>query len=140
MRMMESKQRSQIFAESSKRGIDNELLHEIVENVTGKTSIKQLTYLEAAKVIGRIQGGCAASVKSQKRTDEGGDPETVQLRKKIYMLTGELGWNDDNNRINGFTRKMFKVDRVEWLTVRQCHKLIETLKKMVDRDEKKTVQ
>jgi len=39
MRMMEPKQRSQIFVEASKRGIDNELLHEIVFNVTGKESI-----------------------------------------------------------------------------------------------------
>jgi len=51
------------------------------------------------------------------------------------MLTEELGWNDDNQRINGFVKKMFKVERLEWLTMYQCNKLIEMLKKMVERKE-----
>lgn len=137
MRMMNAKQRGQIFAEAGKHGIDNELLHELVYNETGKTSIKQLTYLEAAKVVGRIQGGGAASAKGKKRTDEGGNTETIPMRRKIYMLTEELGWNNDEKRIRAYAVKMTGTDRLEWLTLRQCFVIIEGLKKMVERKNPK---
>ena len=38
-----------------KRGEDDDLLHELVNGMTGKTSIKELTYGEACKVIGEGQ-------------------------------------------------------------------------------------
>ena len=39
-----------------KRGEDDDLLHELVNGMTGKTSIKELTYGEACKVIGELEG------------------------------------------------------------------------------------
>lgn len=82
------------------------------------------------------QKGDVKAPARQKRTDTGGNVKTQRQRRQIYMLTGELGWNDDNRRISGMARKMFKVDRLEWLSQTQCSKLIEALKKMVDRKEK----
>ena len=73
---------------------------------------------------------------SKKRTDTGGNKNTQLQRKKIYSLTAILGWNDNNNRINGFVKRMFKVDRIEWLSEDDCSKLIEILKKMIIRQGK----
>ncbi len=40
-----------------KRNEEDDLLHELVEGMTGKKSIKALTYGEACKVIGELGGG-----------------------------------------------------------------------------------
>lgn len=131
VKMMTNKQRCAIWASANKHGIDNEAVHDIISSVANKESMKQLNYVEAAKVLDRINN----KRKTQKRTDEGGNPETVRLRNKIYSLTGELGWNNDNERINRFVYRMFKIDRLEWLPENKCHKLIEILKKMVSKTE-----
>ena len=39
-----------------KRNEEDDLLHELVESMTGKKSIKALTYSEACKVIGELEG------------------------------------------------------------------------------------
>lgn len=51
------------------------------------------------------------------------------------MLTEKLGWNGNANRVNGFVKKMFTVDRLEWLDGEQCSTLIEMLKRMIDREQ-----
>ena len=68
---------------------------------------------------------------THKRT---GNPATENQRKKVYMLTRDLGW-DKPARVNGLCSKMFKVSCVEWLNYQQCSKLIEALKSMVERKE-----
>jgi hypothetical protein len=125
------------LAKSPELLLDDEDLYGIIGRETGKDSMRKLTQGEIDKVC-RVLSNMKDSVNRSargKRTDEGGNPQTEKLRRKIYALTGELGWNNNNERINGFVKKMFKVDRIEWLTVPQCHKIIEALKKMVDRKE-----
>lgn len=128
VRMIEPKQVKIIWASAREHGIDRQSIYDMIESMTGKEHMKELTYMEAAKVIGIIRGYAGG----QKRTDEGGNEDTVELRHKIYKLTGELGWNDNNERIQGFVRRMFGKDKtLETLYTWQCHKLIEILKKMV---------
>lgn len=133
MRMIEQKQIKAIWASARENGLDKQSVYDVISGISEKEHMTELTYMEAAQVLGRIRG---TQYEQQKRTDQGGDPETVPLRRKIYALTGELGWNDDNNRINGFAKKMFKVERIEWLSVKQCHILIEALKQMLERPSK----
>jgi len=123
------------LAKSPELSLNEDALYAIIERETGKDSMRQLTQGQIDKVCRALSGMKDGAKRTQKRTDEGGSPRTVKLRNKIYALTGELGWNDDNARINGFVKKMFKVDRIEWLTVPQCHIIIEALKKMVERKE-----
>lgn len=126
VRKIEPKQIRIIWARAREYGLNDDAVHDLIYALCQKESMKELTYVEAAKVIAGIEGK-----KLQKRTDEGGRPETVALRRKIYRLTDELGWNNDNERINGFVKRMFKIDRLEWLDEWQCHKLIEILKNMI---------
>ena len=65
-----------------------------------------------------------------------GNPVTEEQRKKLYILSRRLGWKD-NRRINGMAKRMFKVDRIEWLDYTQCSKLIEALKAMLKREGEK---
>jgi len=62
---------------------------------------------------------------------------TIQQRRKIYALTEQLGWNDNPQRIQGFVKRMTGVDRLEWLNVAQCEKVIEGLKAILKRQERK---
>ena len=75
----------------------------------------------------------AKGAKNRKR--QTGNPATVNQRKKVYKLAESLGWTK-KARINGFCRKMFGVESVDWLNYMQCSDLIEGLKSMVERKEK----
>lgn len=117
----------------------DEDLHALVYRETGKESIKALTQgqiSEVARVLQNMKDGISRSARA-KRTDEGGDARTVQQRRKIYALTESLGWNDNPQRIQGFVKRMTGVDRLEWLNVAQCEKVIEGLKAILKRQERK---
>lgn len=125
------------IAKSPELALDDEALYSVIERETGKDGMRKLTQGEldtVCRVLQNMKDGVKAPAR-QKRTDTGGNVKTQRQRRQIYMLTGELGWNDDNARINGLARKMFRVDRLEWLSQAQCSALIEALKKMVERKE-----
>lgn len=117
----------------------DEDLHALVYRETGKESIKALTQgqiSEVARVLQNMKDGISRSTRP-KRTDEGGDARTIQQRRKIYALTESLGWNDNPQRIQGFVKRTTGVDRLEWLNVAQCEKVIEGLKAILKRQERK---
>lgn len=127
------------IAKSPELGLTDEDLHGVVYRETGKGSMKQLTQGEitaVARVLQNMKDGVKRDT-TRKRTDEGGDPRTIRQRQKIYALTEALGWNDDNRRVNGLVKRITHVDRIEWLTMAQCEKVIEALKAMVARQQRK---
>ena len=127
------------IAKSPELHMTDEDLHAVVYRETGKESIKALTQgqiNEVARVLQNMKDGVSRSTRP-KRTDEGGDVRTVQQRRKIYALTEQLGWNDNPQRIQGFVKRMTGVDRLEWLNVAQCEKVIEGLKAILKRPERK---
>ncbi len=114
--------------------LSDDELHLIVTKYTGKGSIRDLNARELAtciREVGKLRDS-ARKDSGQKRW--GGNPATENQRKKIYRLTQELGW-DKPARVNGLAERMFKCSRVEWLSYQQCSKLIEALKKMLERKE-----
>ncbi len=130
------------IAKSPELHLSDEDLHTIVFRETRKESMKKLTQGEI-NTVARVLQNMKDSVHSDprtKRTDTGGDARTVQQRRKIYALTEELGWNSDPQRIQGFVKRMTGVDRLEWLNVAQCEKVIEGLKAMVARQKRKEAQ
>lgn len=91
----------------------DEDLHALVYRETGKESLRKLTARElgtVARVLQALKDGVRRDTRS-KRTDEGGNPATVQQRRKIWHLCDELGWNNDFRRIQGFVKKMTGTDR-----------------------------
>jgi hypothetical protein len=121
------------IAKSPELSLTTEELHLLVAANTGKDSIKELNRRELGVMIGILQRmKDSASGKGHADKRSRGNTGTVNQRKKIYRLCGELGW-DSPSRINGMCRRMFRVDAVEWLDYRQCSKMIEALKSMVER-------
>lgn len=127
------------IAKSPELGLSDENLHAVVYRETKKESMKKLTQGEintVARVLQNMKDGVSRDIRN-KRTDEGGDPRTISQRRKIYALCEELGWNDDPRRIQGFVKRVAHVDRIEWLNVAQCEKVIEGLKAIVRRQKQK---
>ncbi|NPV89799.1 MAG: regulatory protein GemA [Firmicutes bacterium] len=125
------------LAKSPELALDKDTLYSIIYRETGKDSMRQLSQKEINQVCYALSALKDSAKGKSDRTDTGGNKLTKAKRQKIYRLTGELGWNDNNARINGFVKKMFEVERLEWLNNEQCSKLIEMLKSMVKRETAK---
>ena len=123
------------IAKSPELHMTDEDLHAVVYRETRNESVKKLTQGEintVARVLQNMKDSASGGTRT-KRTDVGGDARTIQQRRKIYALTESLGWNDNPQRIQGFVKRMTGVDRLEWLNVAQCEKVIEGLKAMAAR-------
>lgn len=114
-------------------GLTSDDLHAVVYRETGRESMKDLPQRETEAVARVLRGMRSGRAPGRKRTDEGGDPRTVEQRRKIYQLAQRIGWSEA--QVNGLARRMFGVERQEWLGPGQCNKLIEALKAMVERDQ-----
>lgn len=160
MRHIEQFQIRKIYAIGNSIGITDsgkgeDELHIFVEGITGKTSIKDLTYQEADKVIARLQElqGTAASpnARSNKRKVHRSRPGGVTSgqQKKIWALMYELKKHDEipndvllGDRLCAVIKKELHTDATVknpfiWLDFEQGNKLIEILKRYVASMEKK---
>lgn len=125
------------LAKSPQLQLTGEELHLVVQAQTGKDSMKDLTEAERrriAYVLGEMKESASGK---KKKSVQMTSNATDNQKRKIYMLTKELGWEDNPKRLAGFIKKMFRVDRIEWLDYQQCSDLIEALKAMVERQEEK---
>lgn len=121
------------IAKSPELKLTDEDLYAVVSRETGKESLRKLTQGEintVARVLQAMKDSAAGS-RRIRRTDEGGNSRTEELRRKIYMLARELDWNA--SQVNGLAKRMFQVERQEWLTPVQCSKLIEGMKAILNR-------
>ena len=127
-------------------GTDEDELHMLVGGITGKASIKSLTYKEACAVIARLeelQGKAASPKQGNRRPKEhkstpGG--VTPGQQKKIWALMYELKKYDEvpndvqlGDRLCAVIKKELGADAVAknpfvWMSFRQGNNLIEILK------------
>lgn len=123
------------IAKSPELGMTDEELHLLVLSHTRKDSIRQLNKRELGMMVSVLADMKDSAKGAKNRKRQTGNPATVNQRKKVYKLAESLGWTK-KARINGFCRKMFGVESVDWLNYMQCSDLIEALKSMVERMEK----
>lgn len=109
-------------------GLEKDSLYDIIEAITGKRSMTQCTGTELNKVVSRL---------GHYKDGQGDDSNKASKEQiwKIRQLEKELEWDDNPARLKGFMRKYARVERIEWLKTWQAHKLIEALKKMVQKME-----
>lgn len=62
----------------------------------------------------------------------------MEQRRKLYKEMRDLGWSEA--QVNGLARRMFQVERIEWLAPAQCGKLIEALKAIHARGRRKEAE
>ena len=132
MAKISAAQQRKIHVIARELGMDDDLLHEYVEMLTDKTSLKELSVIEAVKVIDGLEG---------KKGYANGDRASYRQSSYIRILMQQLGWIDENGepdkkRLDGFVRKQYGIDDSRWMTRKVASKVIEALKSLVDRQRK----
>ena len=125
------------LAKSPELSLDKDTLYTIIERETAKTSMRQLDKSEIAqvcRVLIRMKDTTTRETPPmRRRSDQGGNPQSIAMRRKIYIMAKELGWNDDS--VNGLAFKIFGISRQEWLSTQQCSGLIAALGKMAAKQQ-----
>lgn len=127
-----------IYGNAKGQGLDNDELHSLVFQLTGKDSITKLTEKEAERVICKLRGK-----RVHIRSGNGGKGMITEKQKKLlFALMYEFIALDGGNkaavgvRLSGMARKMHGQERVEWLSAREASELAEGIKKMIERKKK----
>ena len=135
MKRITPAQNRKIHSLANEYGLDSDLLHSVVKSETGKSSIKELTVMDAVKVIDRLES---------KKQSVDSSREHMTYRQEAYIkgLAKDLSWIDedgkaDTKRIDGFVKKYYGVDSHKFLTRKLATKTIEGLKSLISREEKK---
>lgn len=129
MKGVTAAQMRKIHACARECGMDDDLLHIAVRDITGRGSLKELTAAEACSVIDTMEG------------KKGGTAEDHATPKQLrYMkdLVKQLGWVDEKTepdiaRLDGMCKKYAGVDSHKWLSRKGASNIIEALKKMQER-------
>lgn len=118
----------------------SDMLYDLVQRLTGSTSISSLTMAQANRVIDELEkflgrGDKAKKFPRRRAAASPGGPRgaTEQQLWKIRDLAEKLGWNE--KRLLGFVKKYYRVDKVEWLTYAMAQACTEGLKAMLARLE-----
>lgn len=117
-----------LYAVSKEYGIDNDLLHDMVFSEFGSDSLKRLSDSQGLAIIERISG----KKQYYKKCSPKGMASESQ-KKYISDMSYKLGWGDNVQRLSGFLKKYAGVESVEWLTIKGASKVIEGMKKMIER-------
>lgn len=134
-----------IYAIGQALGIVNrggeDALHDLVYGVTGKSSVKELSYSEACKVIGELEARQGTPPPRPKKTNHrkrkpGGVSEGQE--RKVWALMYRLAAASPStvavgDRLRAAIKKeagvdAFADDPFAWLDYKSCNKLIEALK------------
>lgn len=125
-------QQRKIHVLAKQIGMDDDLLHEYVYMVVGKESLRQLSTIEAVKVIDGLDS---------RNGYERGDRASYRQEHFIRLLMEQLGWVDENgqpdkSRLDGFCRRQCGLDDSRWMTRKAASKVIEGLKNLKERQKK----
>lgn len=122
------KQTKVIWGMAKDLGMEKEDVYTLLYRETEKESMTECTERELSRVIQ------AMILIKEKRTNCPGKI-TGRQRYKIKELERALGWADDKKRLEGFIKKYYHVDRLDWLSMADASNLIEALKKLADKEK-----
>lgn len=131
MTMITKPQMRKLYATAREKGIDNDLLHDMVKSRYKKDSVRALTIKQAANLIDVLETGRTVSLPT-------GRPLHLITERQIYKireLEKALGWAENPARLRGFIKKYAGNDNVEWLTKEQAWRVIEGLKSVFKQAE-----
>lgn len=121
-------------------GLDEEAYRSLLKRVGGKDSARDLDASGLKLVMDEMvrlgfRVGEARGKKLSPVTRGKGSKTQVDKIRALWIQAAQVGVvrNRYERGLNGFAKKMFKVERVEWLTGVQAQKCIEALKAMVER-------
>ena len=129
--MITPEQRKKIYATAREIGMDNDLLHAVVKDLTGLEHTSDLTVVQAAQVIDYISLNSPSQRSVATATGRKVAMVTDKQLWKMKDLSKELGWDKNPKRLRGFCTKYAGVDNPDWMTKQQAWRIIEGLKSLV---------
>ena len=134
MNKVTTAQQRKIHALARELGMVDDLLHEYVSMLTEKQSLKDLTVMEAVKVIDAMEG---------KKGYAAGDRISWRQERYIECLMAQLEWvledgKPDKKRLDGFVKKQYGLDDSRWMTRKTASRVIEGLKALAARKRSET--
>lgn len=113
-----------------KLGLDDELYRDVVQRVAGKRSAAELTDAERSRLLDELRRQSGEQVRRMR--DSVPAPGAPQVRKEVAGMVAKIGamlaeagrpWT----YAQSMARRMFGVQRIEWLTPEQMRRLIAAL-------------
>lgn len=135
--MITNKQIKYIYTLAKKLTLNEEFLHEVIELLTGKNSIKKLTSEDAKLVIEKLSHTAGQTYKSS-------TPVPRDKKNVIYFITNDqqrklrflaMDTGRDEKALNALSNRLFRKGYKQ-LTTRQASKLIEACKEIFYRKPK----
>jgi hypothetical protein len=111
-------------------GMTEDEIRAVMFQCTGKESMKLCNDRELYLILCQL-----GKIKDMKNTPAG--YATPQQLWKIRDLENKLGWADNPKRLRKFMEKYASVEKLEWLKFDQASDLIESLKKVLRREQAK---
>lgn len=144
MRAMEAKQRQCIFGYARQLGIDNDLLHERIYSITGKESIKLLSFSEAEEVIKSLKGYCRPAPESTGKNNRWkqyafgfsyyrpgmASPSQLEFIRAMMLEMKKRSPSDASldDRLRGWLQKYGKIDDIGFLDIKKARNIIDGMK------------
>lgn len=126
-----NRQLAAIHASANKLGMDDGLYRDLLQRVTGERSAAKLDAATRTKVLAELRRLAGDNVRRMREAVPApGAPENV--RKEVAGMVAKIGAmlaeaGREWAYAQGMARRMFKVQRVEWLTPEQMRRLIAAL-------------
>jgi len=128
MRKVTPRQIRAIWGYAALLKVPEEKLRRWIYAETGKGSLRELSLLEASRLIGDMEWEMKLKVSGPLSRGR----ITADQFRKIGRMGAEIGW--DQERILGLAGKMYRVERVQDLDQKKASGLIEALKAIQDRN------
>ena len=129
------------------RMVSRDALHELVESVSDKMHVTDLSFREANDIIDRLKGNMkgidrikAGTNISTNRPGMASLPQINKIKAQMYELKKyDIGLKDMplDERLNGFLNKNVKIESLSWLTKQDAIDVIEGLKGLIITQKKK---
>lgn len=119
-----------LWALAHRAGMDDREVHELVAARTGRASVRELTRAEAGGLIDELSAKLEG--RSLRPQRPGGITRSQEAR--LARFANEMGWSFE--RVTGLARRMYGVQHVLDLTIRQASGLIQALKVIAGRSER----
>jgi hypothetical protein len=116
-----SRQLKALWALAHRAGMDDREVHELVASRTGRASVRELTRAEAGGLIDELSAKLEG--RSLRPQRPGGITRSQEAR--LARIANEMEWAPE--RVAGLARRMYGVQHVLDLTIRQASGLIQAL-------------
>jgi len=116
---------------AARLGLDDDTYRDLLERLTGKRSMAKMDFRERRAVLDelrRLSGDTARRLRGTvppPGAPSGVREELAAMIAKLEAIAAELGYSWAY--IDGMAKRMFHVDRAQWCTAEQLHKLVAAL-------------